>query len=88
MNKFLTLSMLSLTKMSKDSISSVNSCPLTLAVFAFSPVTAVMEVVLLPKDFTPTIQKSRRSPVANICVPQQGSLQKGLTTTFFKMDII
>lgn len=68
--------MLSLTKIPNDSTSSVNSTPLTLASFAFSPVTAIIDVVLLPRDLTPTMQKSSKPLVLNRCVPQQGSLQQ------------
>lgn len=67
--------MLSLTKIPNDATSSINSVPFNLANFAFSPVTAVMDTVLLPRDLIPVIQKSPRSPVFNKCVPQHGSLE-------------
>lgn len=66
--------MLSLTKISNDATSSINSVPFNLANFAFSPVTAVIDTVLLPRDLIPVMQNSIRSPVVSRCVPQHGSL--------------
>lgn len=80
--------MLSLTKTPRDSISSASSAPFILANFAFSPVTAVMEVVLRPSDLIPTMQKSSKSLVVKRCVPQQGSLNKAKITSQKKKEIL